>query len=113
MVQLAGRLRSEIGRLAKVLPAALVAAAMRPALGRSELEERVDHLLEILRLAGANLDVGSGREALDAAAEPLATRGIIVIQGHRYRIRQRGVLRYYSRSIRHLLHDRGRSALTH
>lgn len=113
MVQLVRRLRSEIGRLCKVLPTALVSAAMRPSLGRRELEERIDQLLEILRMAGANLDVRTGREALDAAAEPLAARGIIVIQGSRYRIRQRGVLRYYTRSIRHLLHDRGRSALTH
>ena len=113
MVQLVRRLRSEIGRLCKVLPTALVSAAMRPSLGRRELEERIDQLLEILRMAGANLDVRTGREALDAAAEPLAARGIIVIQGSRYRIRQRGVLRYYTRSIRHLLHDRGRSALSH
>ena len=113
MVQLVRRLRSEITRLCKVLPTALVSAAMRPSLGRRELEERIDQLLEILRMAGANLDVRTGREALDAAAEPLAARGIIVIQGSRHRIRQRGLLRYYTRSIRHLLHDRGRSALTH
>ena len=113
MAQLARRLRAEIGRLGKVLPAALVSAAMRPALGRRELEERIEQLLEILRLAGANLAVRTGREALDAAAEPLAARGVIVIQRHRYRIRQRCVLRYYARSLRHLLHDRGPSALTH
>ena len=67
----------------------------------------------LVRPAGANLAVRTGGEALDAAAEPPAARGIIVIRRNRYRSRQRCVLRYYTRSIRHLLHDRGGSALTH
>ena len=113
MLQLSRRLRADIGRLYKVLPSALVAAAMRPSIGRSELEERIDRLIAILKMAGANLDVHSGREAVDAAAEAMEARGIIVIQGDRHRIRQRNVLRYYSRTIQHLLSDRGHSALTH
>ena len=113
MVQLARRLRAEIGRLYKVLPTALVSAAMRSAVDRRELEDRIDQLIEILRLAGANLDVRNGREAVHAAAEPLAARGVIVIERDRYRVRQRNLLRYYARTIQHLLHDRGRSTLTH
>ena len=113
MLQLSRRLRADIGRLHKVLPTALVSAALRPSMARGELEERIDRLIEILRLAGANLDVQSGREAVDAAAEAMEARGIIVIQGGRHRIRQRNVVRYYSRTIQHLLSDRGHSALTH
>lgn len=113
MVQLVRRLRTEIGRLYKVLPTALVSAAMRPAVDRRELEDRIDQSLEILRLAGANLDVRNGCEAIHAAAEPLAARGVIVVERDRYRVRQRHLLRYYARTIQHLLHDRGRSTLTH
>ena len=35
--------------------------------------------------------------------EPLETRNIIVIEDGRYRVRERNVLRYYARSIAHLL----------
>ena len=113
MLQLSRRLRADIGRLHKVLPTALVSAALRPSIARGELEDRIDRLIEILRMAGANLDVQSGRAAVDAAAEAMEARGIIVIQGDRHRIRQRNVVRYYSRTIQHLLSDRGHSTLTH
>ena len=113
MLQLSRRLRADIGRLYKVLPTALVSAAMRPSIDRRELEDRSDRLIEILQMAGASLDVRSGREAVEAASEALAARGIIVIQGDRHRIRQRNVVRYYSRTIQHLLRDRGHSTLTH
>ena len=113
MVQLNRRLREAIGRLYTVVPTALVAAAMRPSIRRSELEDQIDRLIEILRASGARLDVETGREAVEAATEPLTTRGILVIEGDRYRVRERTVLRYYARTIEHLLRDRGRSALTH
>ena len=113
MVQLNRRLREAIGRLYTVVPTALVAAAMRPSIHRGELEDQIDRLVEILRAAGARLDVETGREAVEAATEPLATRGILVVDGDRYRVRERTVLRYYARTIEHLLKDRGRSALTH
>ncbi|MEE8129797.1 MAG: hypothetical protein V3T48_05895, partial [Vicinamibacterales bacterium] len=70
-------------------------------------------LIEVLRLANANLDVQTGREAADIATEPMVTRGILVVEGDRYRVRQRAVLRYYARTINHLLSDRGRSSFTH
>ena len=113
MLQLSRRLRADIGRRYKVLPTALVSAAMRPSIVRGELEERIDRLIAILKMAGANLDVQSGREAVDAAADAMEARGIIVIQGDRHRIRQRNVVRYYSRTIQHLLSDHGHSTLTH
>ena len=113
MVQLNRRLRNDIGRLYTVVPSALVAAAMRPSIRRDELEDQIDGLIDILRAGGARLDVETGREALEAATEPLATRGILVVEGDRYRVRERTVLRYYARTIEHLLKDRGRSALTH
>jgi hypothetical protein len=58
----------------------------------------------------ANLGVTSGRDAIDQAAEPLETRGIIVSERGRFRVRERFVLRYYARTIEHLLETPG---LTH
>lgn len=113
MVRLKRRVRDAIGRLYKVVPTALVAAAVRPSITRAELEDRIDQLLGILRSAGANLDVETGREAVDAAIGPLAVRGVIVVEGQRFRVRERLVLRYYGRSLDHLLAHRGESALTH
>lgn len=113
MVRLKRRVRDEIGRLYKVVPTALVAAAIRPSITRAELEDRIEQLLGILRSAGANLDVETGREAVDAAIDPLAVRGVIVVEGQRFRVRERLVLRYYGRSLDHLLAHRGESALTH
>ena len=113
MVRLKRRVREEIGRLYKVVPTALVAAAVRPSIDRGELEDRIDRLIEMLRPAGANLDVATGREAVDAAGEPLVARGILALEGQRFRVRERVVLRYYARSLNHLLAHRGGSALTH
>ena len=113
MVQLTRRIKGEIGRLYKVVSTSLVATAMRSSVERAELEDRIDQLIEVLRLADANLDVQTGREAVDIATEPMVTRGILVVEGDRYRVRQRAVLGYYARTIEHLLNDRGRSDFTH
>ena len=100
--------RTRIGELYKVLPTALFASAMRPSITRRELESRIDGLLETLATRRANLAVRSGREAVDAAAEPLETRGIVVQErGGRFRVRNRSVLRYYAHSIDHLLEAPG------
>ena len=109
MVQLKRRLRESIGRLYTVVPSALVASAMRPSIRRGDLEGDVDRLIEILRLDGARLDVQTGRDAVEAATAPMVTRGILVVEDDRYRVRERGVLRYYARTIEHLLKDRGRN----
>jgi glycerol-3-phosphate O-acyltransferase len=103
VLDLAHVVRSTVGRLYKVLPTALVAAAMRPSITRTDLVARADALLETLRANGANLGVTSGAEAVDAAAEPFEARGILVIESGRFRVRERNVLRYYARSIEHLL----------
>jgi glycerol-3-phosphate O-acyltransferase len=102
-------IRARISALYKVLPTAVFAAAMRPSITKRDLEARIDLLLEELTVRRANLGVTSGREAIEAAAEPLETRGIIVLEGGRFRVRERSVLRYYARSIEHLLVTPGRT----
>ncbi|MGC4085000.1 MAG: hypothetical protein QM736_23515 [Vicinamibacterales bacterium] len=67
-------------RRCKVLPSALFAAAMRPSITRRDLEQRIDRILEELAARHANLAVASGRQAVDEAAEPLETRGIVVLE---------------------------------
>ncbi len=99
-----GRLtREAIGKLVKVLPTSVMAAAMRPSITRRDLEARAQDLVETLAAVGANLGVGSGREAIDEAAEPLELRGVVVSERGRFRVRDRNVLRYYARMIEHLL----------
>jgi hypothetical protein len=101
---LAHQIRDAIGRLYKVLPTAILAAAMRPSITRRDLESRADALIETLQEAGANLGVNDGRQAVDAGAEPLEARNIIFVErGGRFRVRERTVLRYYARTLEHLL----------
>ena len=113
LVMLKRHTREAIGKLYKVLPTALLAAALRPSMPRQDLVDRIDQLLDALRLANANLGVETGRAAVEQATEPLVARSVIVVRGTRYRIRDRHVLRYYARTLTHLLPDRGRSHLTH
>ncbi len=94
---------STIGRLYKVLPTAVVANALRPSLTRRELVSRADAIIETVRAQGGNMGVDTGAEAVDAALEPLAQRGIIVVERSKVRVRDRNVLRYYARSLDHLL----------
>jgi glycerol-3-phosphate O-acyltransferase len=103
VLDLAHRTMEAIGRLYKVLPSALVAAAMRPSIPRRDLEQRVDDLIGRLRDRGANLAVQSGAEAVEAADGSLRRRRIIAVEAGRYRVRSRAVLRYYARTIDHLL----------
>jgi len=103
LVTLARRVQDEIGRLYKVLPTALVAAAMRAQTSRAELVARIDDLLPVLAAEGANLAVRSGRQAVDEGVPLLVERGVLVKESQRIRVRDRLVLRYYARTIRHLL----------
>lgn len=113
VLALAREIRGRIGQLYKVLPTALVAAAMQPSATRAELEDRVDALLVTLRVAGANLGVASARQAVDDGTEALVRRRVLVVErGRGYRVRDRLVLRYYARTIQHLLAGPGRTALT-
>jgi glycerol-3-phosphate O-acyltransferase len=101
--------RGRVGDLYKVLPTAVFAASMKPSTTRRDLETRIDRLLDALRARHANMGVTSGREAIELAAEPLETRGIIVHERGRFRVRSRSVLRYYARTLDHLLETTGRT----
>ena len=101
--------RASIAAQYKVLPTAVFCAAMRPSIAKRDLESRIDHLIEELAVRHANLGVTSGRQAVEEAAEPLETRGIVVAERGRFRVRERSVLRYYARSIEHLLVTTGRT----
>ena len=103
VLELTRLVRVRIGALHKVLPTAVFAAAVRPSITRRDLEASMDRLIEGLAARGANLGVTSGRQAFEEAAEPLATRGIIVLERGNIRVRERSVLRYYARTIEHLL----------
>jgi glycerol-3-phosphate O-acyltransferase len=103
VLALAHHLREVIGHLMKVLPTSIVAAAMRPSISRADLEGRVSGLIESLAKSGANLDSRDARAAVDSAARLFVARGVIVAEGGTYRVRDRTVLRYYARTIAHLL----------
>jgi glycerol-3-phosphate O-acyltransferase len=103
LVTLTHRVHDTIGRLIKVLPTALVAAAVRPQMTRATLRSRLDEHVAMLRQDGANLAVTSGAEAVDEGLAKLQERGVLVVEGTRVRVRDRLVLRFYARSIQHLL----------
>jgi len=109
VLELARLIRARIGAQYKVLPTALFAAAMRPSITRRDLEGRIDQFLEELTVKRANLAASSGRQVVEEAAEPLETRGIVVSEHGRFRVRDRRVLRYYGRTIEHLLAIPGRT----
>ena len=114
VMALAHLTRDTIGRLYKVLPTAVVAAAMRPAIARRELESRAQAIIDAAAAAGANLEVMSGREAVERAAEPLEARNVVHVErGGRFRVRERTVLRYYARTLDHLLVGSKRSPRMH
>ncbi len=103
VLELAHAVRDCIGRLHKILPTALVAAAMRPSSTRHDLQRRVEELIEVLRGRGGNFDVQDAAEATERGVELLAYRAILVPEAGRYRVRDRTLLRYYARSLDHLL----------
>jgi 1-acyl-sn-glycerol-3-phosphate acyltransferase len=113
VLTLAHATRDTIGRLMKVLPTAVVATVMRPSVIRRELESRADDVIAVLKDAGANMGVQSGREAVEEGVPLLADRNVIHVErGGRFRVRERTVLRYYARSLQHLLTPR-RGTRTH
>jgi glycerol-3-phosphate O-acyltransferase len=102
-LDLAHLTRDTIGKLYKVLPTALVASAMRSSLTHEELESRIAALLDHLAAAGANLSVHDAKLAAEDGVSRLERRAVIRVQDGRIRVRDRSVLRYYGRSIQHLL----------
>jgi glycerol-3-phosphate O-acyltransferase len=109
LVSLAHRIQQEISVLYKVLPTALVAATVRPQMTRAELTARLDDVVGALRERQANLAVKTGRQAADEGIEALTERGVIVSERQHLRIRDRIVLRYYARTIEHLVPSRRRA----
>ncbi len=103
VMELTRHVRHQLGKLYQVLPTAVLAAAMTKSSTKAELASRINGLLDTLRAADGNMSVSTAAEVLDAATEPLVTRNIIVVEGGRYRVRERNVLRYYARSLAHLL----------
>jgi len=102
-LDLAHLTRDTIGRLYKALPTAIVASAMRPSITPADLASRVDAALEHLQAAGANLLVRDVKHAVEDGVSRLEQRGVIQAEPDRLRVRDRNVLRYYARSIQHLL----------
>jgi glycerol-3-phosphate O-acyltransferase len=114
VMALAHLTRETVGRLYKVLPTAVLAAALKPSITKRELESRADAIIDAARAAGANMGVVSGRQAIEEGAEPLAARNIIHVErGGRFRVRERTVLRYYARTLQHLLTAARRPTRTH
>jgi glycerol-3-phosphate O-acyltransferase len=109
LVSLAHRIQHVLGRLYKVLPTALVAAAMQPPVTRAELAARIDALLAKLEELQANVAVRSGRQAVEEGVPMLIDRGVLVADRNRLRVRNRIVLRYYARTLEHLLGPSRRS----
>ena len=104
VMALAHLTREAVGRLYKVVPTAVLAAALKPSITRRELEARAEAIIDTARAAGANMGVTSGRQAIEEGAAPLAARNIIHVErGGRFRVRERTVLRYYARTLQHLL----------
>lgn len=103
LVSLAHQVQNAVGHAHKVLPTALVASVMRPRMTRSELAARLDDRLAQLAAAGANLSVRSGRQAADDGVARLEARDVLVTERQVIRVRDRVTLRYYARSIAHLL----------
>ena len=103
ILDLAHRTRDAIGKIVRVLPTSVVCAAMQPSIDRKDLESRADRLLDRLRSVNANLGVTTGRQAVEEASRALVARSVLVVERGRYRVRDRNVLRYYARTISHLL----------
>jgi len=102
-LDLAHLTRDTIGKLYKVLPTAILAHAMRPSITPQDLESNVDAALDHLKAAGANLLVRDAKHAVEDGVARLERRGVIQVEDRRLRVRDRNVLRYYARSIQHLL----------
>jgi glycerol-3-phosphate O-acyltransferase len=113
VMALAHATRDAIGRLYKVVPTAIVAVCVRPAILRSELRQRIADLVGRLDAAGANLDVSDPATIEERGVASLENRGVLVGERHRVRVRDRFVLRYYAKTLEHLLNPSKRTARSH
>jgi glycerol-3-phosphate O-acyltransferase len=103
LVTLVHRVHGDIGRLYKVLPTALVAATCRPHMSLADLRDRLDETIAGLAARGANLAVRTGTQAIEDGLSRLEERRVLVVERQHVRVRNRIVLRYYARTIQHLL----------
>jgi glycerol-3-phosphate O-acyltransferase len=110
VLDLAQTVRGRIAMLHKVLPTALVAAAMRPSSAPADLRGRIAELVDGLRERKANLDATDPQEIMDRGVELLVDRDAMAIDNGNYRVRDRTLLRYYARSIAHLIAPRAEAA---
>lgn len=107
VLDLAHALRAAIGALFKVLPTAVVSSAMQPSITPDELEARIAARLNDLSEAGANLAERDVKRTMEDGVSRLEHRGVIQSEQGRIRVCDRSVLRYYARSIEHLLPQTG------
>jgi len=103
VLDLAHLVRARISALHKVLPTAIVAAAMRPSSAPADLRARIAGLVDGLRERQANIDITDPQEIMERGAELLVDRDALAIDNGIYRVRDRTLLRYYARSIGHLI----------
>jgi glycerol-3-phosphate O-acyltransferase len=103
VLELAQLVRRRIAALHKALPTAIVAAAMRPSSPPHELQARVTELVDRLRGRGANLASTDPEAIMEHGTTLLVDRDAIAVDGGKFRVRDRTLLRYYARSIAHLL----------
>jgi hypothetical protein len=76
---------------------------MRPSIALADLDSRIQAALDHLKEAGANLLVRDEKHTAEDGLARLEHRGVVQLEGGRVRVRDRNVLRYYARSIQHLL----------
>lgn len=113
VMSLALTVREALGRLHKVLPSAIVATAVRPSQPRRAIEARVAELVSALGEAGANLESRDAADVTERGLQMLEARDVLVHERGLWRVRDRLVLRYYARTISHLLEPPRRLARTH
>jgi len=106
VLDLAQQVRARIAALHKVLPTALVAAAMRPSSQPADLKARIAEMVDGLRARHANLDSTDPQAIMEQGTASLVDREAIAVDGGLYRVRDRTLLRYYARSIKHLVEPR-------
>lgn len=102
-----------IAGLVKVLPPSIVATVMRPSVTRAELVDRVGPVVEALAAAGANLEEREPDDIVTRGLRALESRSVVVHTRQVYRVRDRIVLRYYQRTIDHLLHPSKKNPRAH
>lgn len=103
VMDLAQQVLGAVGRLHKVLPTALVASVMRPSMPRTALVSEVQRLIDQLAASGANLETTDAAAAVTFALAAFEERGVLQPEGSIVRVRDRFVLRYYARQLKHLL----------